>query len=223
MNLQALIKQYRLAAHDAIEPYFVADTDLVELFNEAEQEAALRGRLLHESANPDVCQIVIQPGQASYPLHSALYELTHIRFQKDGDSRSQEIQLSSTEELDRITPQWRERSGMPLYAVQDDTTIRLVPSPEYSGTLYLEGYRLPMAAMEDMELDKPEINPAHHRHLYQWVLHRVFSIPDAEIFDPARARAAEQAFTDYFGARPDSDLRRIVREDEAHTVKPFWA
>ena len=40
--------------------------------------------------------------------------------------------------------------------------------------------------------------------------------------DPTyRAAMAEQAFTEYFGQRPDSDLRRITREDVPHHVIPF--
>ncbi|RPP87255.1 hypothetical protein IPC1125_34030, partial [Pseudomonas aeruginosa] len=59
-------------------------------------------------------------------------------------------------------------------------------------------------------------------HLVQWALHRGFSIPDMESFDPNRAALAEAAFTAYFGERPDSDLRRITREDVPHHVEAFW-
>ena len=57
---------------------------------------------------------------------------------------------------------------------------------------------------------------AHHEHLIDWALHRAFSVPDAEAFDPQRAALAEQAFTEYFGPLPDSDLRRITRHDVVH-------
>lgn len=87
--------------------------------------------------------------------------------------------------------------------------------------LYLEGYRLPLTSMVD-PADEPEINPAHHRHLYYWVLQQVFSTPDAEIFDPNRAASAKAAFDRYFGLPPDSDLRRIVREDEPQHVQAFF-
>lgn len=53
----------------------------------------------------------------------------------------------------------------------------------------------------------------HHPHLVEWALHKAFSVPDAEFFDPNRAQIAEAKFIDYFGERPDSDLRRITRED----------
>lgn len=221
MNLEALIKQYRLAANDTVEPYFVSDEHVTDLFNEAEQEAAVRGRLIHESADPAVCEIEVLAGQATYELHEAIYEITHLSYEKAGDSRSEDLALASTEELNRVMPGWRRRSDYPEFAIQGDTSIRLAPSPAQDGTLFLEGYRLPLVPMVALT-DMPSINPAHHRHLYQWVLHKAFSIPDAEIFDASRAGMAESEFNTYFGLRPDSDLRRITREDVPHHVKGFW-
>lgn len=219
MTLAELIRHYRRDASDGVEPYLMSNEDLADLFNEAEQEAAIRGRLLHESCNPAICEILITPGQATYPLAQSLIELDYIAFAGEGSSR-REITLNSPEELDRIAPQWRELSDDPRHAIQDDRSLRLVPRPSYSGVLYLEGYRLPRRPMKGPS-DSPEIHEAHHRHLVNWVLHRVFSIPDAELFDPARADKGIAAFEQYFGIRPDSNLRRITRADKAHSVKPF--
>ena len=85
---------------------------------------------------------------------------------------------------------------------------------EVGDTLQMEVYRLPMLSLADS--DTPEIHEAHHEHLVQWALHRAFSIPDTEAFDPARAASAEATFTRYFGLLPDSDLRRRTREDVPH-------
>jgi hypothetical protein len=221
MTLAELIRQYRVAAHDTVEPYFVEDSDLITLFNEAVDEAAVRGRLIHESASPAVCTIAVKAGQTVCKLHPALYEIDHLAFKRDGEPRRAPLRLSSTEELDDVWPQWRDEQGDPEYAIQTDKQLRLVPAPLNDGVVLLEGYRLPMTPMEGND-DEPEINAAHHRHLYQWVMHRVFSIPDAETFDQSRAGQALALFTGYFGDRPDADLRRITREDVAHTVKGYW-
>ena len=73
----------------------------------------------------------------------------------------------------------------------------------------------------ELDGDVPEINQIHHVHLIQWALHKAYSVPDSEFFDPNRSALAEQEFTDYFGPRPDSDVRRITREDVPHVVQPF--
>lgn len=221
MTLAQLIAAYRTAANDKVEPYFVDDDDLVQFFNEAEAEAAVRGRLIHESSNADVCRIDIEAGVDTYALHPKLYEITHLSFQVDGHSRRAGLKLVSTEWLDAEVRRWRDLLGRPEWAVQTDKAIRLVPAPLKDGTLRIEGYRLPFEPMAD-EDDAPEIGEAHHIHLVQWALHRAFSIPDAEFFDAGRASAAEEAFTAYFGMRPDADLRRITRHDVPHHVEAFW-
>lgn len=221
MNLEQLIQQYRVSAHDTAQPYFADDERLTSLFNEAVHEAAIRGRLIHESQRVDICEVAVVPNQAVYPLHSSLYEITHSRWLSDTAGDSVPVKLVSTETLDSVMPEWRERSGQPECAIQDDMTIRLVPRPHESGTLYLEGYRVPLADMVNLG-DEPEINSVHHRHLYHWVMKRVFTTTDAEVFDPQRADEADAEFTRYFGLRPDSDLRRIVREDEPHHIQPFF-
>lgn len=87
-----------------------------------------------------------------------------------------------------------------------------------AGVLTIEAYRLPAKVMSAPG-HEPEIHEASHEHLIQWALHKAFSVPDSEAFDPQRATKAEDAFTAYFGPLPDSDMRRITREDTPHTVK----
>ena len=223
MTLADLIASVRVLANDKVEPHFWSDEEITDWLNEAVDEAAVRGRLIHESALPDVCQIVVSEGVAVYPLHPALYELDNIGFQLHQGHEHRHVALKSAIELDKITPKWRERTGMPMYAIQSDTSVRLVPMPAYDGTLWLEGFRLPIERMTlaDKDTAAPEIQAAHHPHLIQWALHRGFSVPDAESFDPERSMRAEQEFTKYFGLRPSSDLRRSTRADVPHQVEAF--
>lgn len=224
MTLADLIATYRTDANDKVQPYFASDEEVTGWLNEAVVEAAIRGRLIHESEIAEVCQIAVVAGTASYPLHPSIYELSHVAFRQDGEATRKPVRLVSSEYLDAIMCDWRDAEGRPLYAIQGDSSLRLVPRPDAAGALILEGYRLPMEPMLLVEKDTatPEINGAHHRHLVQWALHRGFSAPDTESFDPNRAAIAEAAFTQYFGLRPDSDLRRMTREDVPHTVKACW-
>lgn len=64
-------------------------------------------------------------------------------------------------------------------------------------TLHVEGYRVPLKALEN-DTDKPEIHEAHHRHLAHWALHRASPSPIPKPSTP-RAATAEAAFTRYFG------------------------
>ena len=220
MQLNDLISRFRTLANDKVEPYFIDDASVINWLNDAVNEACIRGRLLHESQDADVCGITVLANQSHYTLHESLYEITSVVFNPFGE-RAVDLKLCSEEYLDRYyCDNWRTMSDMPKFAIQSDTGIRLVPSPVAAGNIRVEGYRVPLSPLED-DTDVPEINVIHHVYLIQWVLYKAFSVPDAEFFDPNRAAIAEQTFTDYFGVRPDSDLRRITREDTPHHVQPF--
>lgn len=222
MNLEQLRHQFRVDAGDILtNPPFWQDEWINGWFTEAVAEAAIRGRLLMEAANPAVCQIAVTADVAVYPLHPALFEIVHLRFAPAGATRSEHVDLKTREELDRIRPGWRDCADRVEFAIQDDTRIQLVATPKVAGVLHLEGYRVPLKALTN-DTDKPEISSAHHHHLVHWVLHRAFNMPDADTSDANRAAIGETAFTQYFGMRPDSDLRRSTRHDEAQTNKVFW-
>lgn len=222
MTRDELIAEFRVITQDKVAPYFFATEDVGRWLGDAQDEAVIRSRLLHESESDDVCLIDLESGTSTYQLHPALYEITHCAYRPEGATTRTPVRLTSTEELDRTVADWRDLEGSPEYAVQGDESIRLVPRPTAGGTLLLEGYRLPLKSLALSGTSKPEINAAHHRHLVHWALHRAFSLPDSETQDLGRADVAERAFTDYFGMRPDADLRRQTREDEVQTNKVYW-
>ena len=223
MQLGELIRRFRTQANDKVEPYFNEDEDVKDWLNDAVNEACIRGRLVHESQNNDVCKITVLIGSSRYQLHDSLYELTRIWFKPSDGAKGQCLSLMSAELLDHYYDgeNWRVKQGNPEHIIQDDTGVRLVPIPIMDGELQLEGYRTPIAVMVE-DTDTPvDLHKAHHPYLIEWALHKAFSVPDTEFFDPNRAQIAEAKFTEYFGDRPDSDLRRITREDVPHTVVPF--
>ena len=223
MNLGGLIARFRTEANDKVLPYFWSDTEITDWLNDAVEEAAIRGRMIYESEDAAVCNIAVVEGQSRYDLHSALYELVCVRLSYDGDdeSKNQSLCLVSSEALQAALPDWRTNTDGTRFALQDDKGLRLIPPPTKAGVVAIEGYRLPLVPMQN-NAESPEINAAHHRHLVNWALHKAFAIPDAEAFDPNRSEIARQAFSAYFGDSPDSDLRRITREDVQHHVEAFW-
>ena len=209
MTLDELSKDFRVTAQDTVQPFLFDQSDVARWLIEAEQEACIRGRLLHDSS----FEIDIASGESVYPLNQALYEIDHLGLLEAGSTERRPVKLVSREWLDDNMPGWRDRTDIPRFAIQSDTSIRLVPTPRLAAVLKLEGYRLPVRGLTADKSSKPEINPAHHRHLVHWALHRAFSVPDSETLDLGRADAALAAFTAYFGERPDCDLRRATRQD----------
>lgn len=218
MTRADLLREFRILAQDTVKPYRWENEWIEAWLREAEQEACIRARLIHESANPDVCEADVYPGESVYPLHEALYEIDNIAIRFAGNAERTPLRLVSQEWLDERLRGWRDRKGRPEYAIQGDTSIRLVPAPDGYGELLLEGYRIPLQGSGEWV---PEIHQTHHKRLLQWVLHLAYSIPDADVNDPQRAAQAESTFTGYFGERPDSDLRRLTREDGDHNNKAW--
>ena len=214
MTLEELIRRFRVLAMDNAQPYLFADEDVTDWLNDAQRQACIRGRLLREDANPAVCEIALTPGQRTYPLHKSVYEIINARI-VPVSGRSRPVFLASREWLDENMPGWRDDHGPAEFAIQDDTSIRVVGVITTGDKLVIECYRTPLKVLAN-DVDKPEIHEAHHEHLIQWALHKAFSVVDAETFDAQRSERAENEFTRYFGTLPDSDLRRVTRIDVPH-------
>lgn len=219
MTLEDLIRRFRTLSRDLVQPYLWPDEDVTDWLNDAQAQACVRGRLLREDANPDLCRIALDPAQHTYPLHKSVYEIINLRL-IPAVGRPRTMDLKSREWLDARAPDWRDLDRPACWAIQNDTTLRVVGQINLDDVLALECYRLPLRAMA-LSSDKPEIHEAHHIHLIQWALHKAFSIPDAETFDANRETVAEVAFSSYFGPPPDSDLRRSTREDEVQTTSVY--
>lgn len=222
MNLGQLRDAFWRDADDRAEPHLFDVEDVDRWLNEAQAEAAIRRRLIRESADPSMCVIDVEAGTADYRLHPAMFEISYQAFRATGAAERADMKLVTREWLDRKVARWRDMEGSePQYLVQDTRELRLVPMPTVAGELLLEGYRVPTKQLSG-DADTPEIAEAHHLHLIQWALYRAYSVPDKEVFDPERATKAEAAFTRYFGARPDADLRNDTRMDEPQTNQAWW-
>ena len=217
MTLQELIARFRVLAHDQADPPFWSSEDIARWLSDGQTQACIRGRLLREDARDAICRIALVPGQHTYKLHRTVYEIIDVRI-KPIVGPSRPLKTVTREWLDAEMPQWRDCNRPAQFAIQDENSLRLVGNIDDGDVLHLECYRLPMAALED-DSDEPEIHAAHHEHLIEWALFKAYSVPDADAFDPTRAKMAEDAFTRYFGLQPDSDMRRATRQDVQHYIR----
>ena len=221
MDLSQLVAQYRADADDLVAPYLSSTVLVRGWINEAQEEAAIRARLLFESSNPDICQIVVDAaavtaGTRVYDLHESVVHITRAVFIPDGSTTEYELHLTDRVEQDRAYPGWRSRVDIPRQAIQDDTRLELGCKPSVAGVIHIECYRTPLVPIEDSANETPEIHRSHHRHLIHWVLHRAYSRPDSEIYDPNRSAREEALFTEHFGIRPNAHNRRNLEANRQH-------
>lgn len=217
MHREALRRRVRLLATDTAAPYLWQDEDIDDWLNEAQQEAAIRARLLRATpaSHPALCEYPLAAGETAITVPDQIYEISHQEWAAGSERRP--LKLVSREWMDTTLPGWRAMPAAdPDYLVQDRQQLEVVPPPIADGSVRIEGYRLPEPMQADN--DEPRIPLAHHIHLVQWALHVGYSLPDAETFNPGKSQAAEAEFTRYFGARPDADLRADTRNDETHRI-----
>jgi hypothetical protein len=215
MTLEELIRRFRVAARDTVQPYLFADEDITDWLNDAQEQACVRARLILDDATTDVTRIALTVGTHTYALHESVYELIALRLIHASDEPPTPLTIQSREWLDLNMPEWRESVYPAEIVIQDDTSIRVVGTFVAGDRIDIECQRLPLEPLAN-DNDAPEIHKAHHVHLIDWALHRGFSIPDSEFFDAAKAEKAEAEFTRYFGPLPDADMRRITRHDVEH-------
>lgn len=222
MELAELINLYRTDADDEVDgPYLSTDPEVTAWFNEAQEEAAIRARLLFDSSTTAVCDIAVSTGAVTagtrvYALHESVFEITRAVFIPTGSTTEYDLYLTDRVEQDRAHPGWRSLVDIPRQLIVDDTKIELGCKPSVDGIIRIECFRTPLVKIEDSANDSPEIHRVHHRFLVHWVLHRAYSRPDSEIFDPGRAALEEERFTQQFGIRPDANNRRDVQANRQH-------
>ena len=222
MTLEELIAQFRVDANDAVAPYLASDLDVTAWLNEAEQEAAIRARLISDVSTPEVCSIAITAPTTVYDLHPAILDITRAAFTPTGSTTEYIVDIVDRVEQDRTHPRWRQTTDIPRQMIQTDTQIQLGCIPSTDGVIALEVNRLPLANIEDSPTESPSIGAIHHRHLVQWALHKNYAVPDSEVHDPGRSEKALAEFTRVFGLRPDADYRRATQANRQPHTKAYW-
>lgn len=223
MNYTELVEQFRVDADDRVKPYLVSELDLLVWLGEAEEEAAIRARLIREVSNTALCNIAVTAGTNIYPLHEAVVWVTRAVFIPTGSTEAQSCPISLVDdtELDRLRSAWRTTTEQPEFLMVFDTSVQLGCLPIADGLLKMEVCRVPLEKIEDRATESPEINRAHHRHLVQWALHKCYARPDSQIYDPDRATRALAQFEAIFGLRVDAKLRRDSEANRHHSNKAW--
>lgn len=218
MTLQELIDLYRAQADDRSRSLGGCDDDalasdavLTIYANEAEAEACRRGQLLRDSYSA-MCTIPFAAGDESVAFAPQIVRILRAAI----DSKA--IDVFSAEEMDCFMPGWefQDRRDAPQRLVTGMSTgrLNLWPRPAAPGVLRLTVQRLPLKPMRDMR-DKPEIRPELHPALAEWMLYRVYSSQDTELYNDAKAALCLRRFEEEFGRKSSGRNEQWVRSRDA--------
>lgn len=215
MDLQAFRDEFRVLTQDVAKKRLWPDAEVDKWANDAEEEAAIRARLLF-----DTDELPVTAGDPLVALSPLLFDIQYAELRDDAGN-VYELTGTSRFVLDRNSQGWRARTDRPGEYVHDEKKLILSALPDQDYTLYIEFFRIPKRRMKDGG-DKPEIAALHHEGLLNWILHKAYSKQDADTLDTGKAKEAEGAFTRQFGRRPSSDMRRRQNANLPHrnTVHP---
>jgi hypothetical protein len=219
MKTAALVAAFRRATDDKVAAFNFQEPDILEWLREAEDEAAMRKRLLFEACDPQMCEVSVEAARQSYRLHPRWFLITKA-WHGDAGCRPRdrrELVIRSRGALDALLPDWRtDDSRRPWAITLHGGVLQMAGWVSRPGTVFLEGYRLPMKPLGESEASQPEIHEIHHRHLIDWALYRGYSVPDSEVLNPQESQLALARFEAYFGLRVDADLLQDTVDDQVH-------
>lgn len=220
MTLADLRTMFRRDVADKANGQLWSDSDIDDWLNEAEREACVRAKLIHERANESICKIDAVAGETRYQLNAVIIEITHASLTNSAGVSSI-LNILDWREADRLQYDRRANTRAPRAIIHHDTWIDLDCIPDASYTVNMEVYRMPMESMV-ADSDSPEIGAHHHRHLLHWVKHQAYGVQDADTLDMNKANDFEGRFERYFGLRPDASLRKGQNANKPHRNKPDW-
>lgn len=227
MTLTDLIKLFRIYTHDkaksidgSTDDCLWSDEEIGFFLDQAQEEAAERGRLLFDKTTSDICTIDIVEDTSVYDLDCRVLEITNATAIKDGDTEVLKLNPVDRVDMDRLYPDWRTNPFSDGYGyIQDDTHIEFAGVPAYDYAVSLEVYRLPLYPLTTTKT--PEISAANHKHLLYWAMHLAYSVNENDKHAARLAAENEMKFTNRFGQAIKSDTRKRYQPNKAQHNK-LW-
>jgi hypothetical protein len=197
MTVGELMADYRRRFGDTnSSKYALTDDDYLDILNEAQDHACIRGDLVFDKTS-SFCTINVVVGTSIYEVDPIINNIRFAYLTKDEVLTL--LLIRSREFMDRMAS-WRGVTGKPIYLIPERLSIELTPIPDDDYTLSLEVYRLPERLINDSST--PEIQEMFHRPLNDWVMYRASSLPDEEFSNLTKAADYYRDFERVFGHLP---------------------
>lgn len=227
MNVSDLIERFRQDMDDDIKSLGGDDGDQAwsdvivnKYVDDAEREAAERGRLLFDRVTSQVCRIPVSSVYTLYNLNELITEVTRVDFVNTDETTTFQATLHNRKELEKTRPNWRTDTFSNTRAIIiDDSTVEPAGAVTESGWLHLEVYRYPLVPAS--QSDKFEIAARNHIHLLDWMKHLAYNKRESDIYSPQLAREFKEEFTKRFGLGKGAKTWRDTHASTPH-VNQIW-
>lgn len=214
MRVSEFISTFRNVMGDAVTPYLWSDGEIAQYLTWAEQEAAVRAKLLKDSVSA-FCTISFTAGQVAAQLDASIFEVDRVSV------NGKRLHRTTIADLDAAFCGWESHtSNSPGRYVHDGRSLMLVPRPNVAVVANLTVFRLPVAALSvDFDFREPEIDRMHHPRLLDWVYRCALLKNDSEVINPTKAAEYEAKFIQSFGIRNDANVMRKHKDTTTPVVQ----
>lgn len=217
-TLGDLITSFRERATDQVKPYLWSDDDLARFASEAQREAALRSRLIRDSATASIREIDVAAGASDLQLSALVLDIERARI----EGKTRPLAITSVAKMDDADPEWESATDAePTHLVIDrgakSLRALLYPPTAANVTVLLTVIRLPLVDLTDADQDL-EFGAEHAEALVDWMLHKAYLKPDAETLDKNASSEALDRFVAHFGVKESADVLRKRAERAPSTV-----
>ena len=228
-TLEQLLLVFRQAADDLPGDIVDADTpwdaddaallwkndEITRYANSAQRELFTRVKVL-DNATPAITTIAVTAETHTYAYDRRILGIRRVVFT---DENGDEFVLSKAmqEDMDTREHGWASQdSATPKCYIEDEQerTIRLWPTPDKDGDIYLNVWRLPLEtltwAFKHLQIETPE---EYQDFLIDYMLHLAYMKKDAETERPELAKEHLGLFTMNVGDRPSAHLQSLRRRE----------
>ena len=189
-----LLDLFRLEMADTKAPYLWSDDFIVGAIDDAQKQFARLTDGIPDSTTTAVVDLVIAPTYTDVlALHPSIIKIRSAYRVGEGTP----VEVLNVEDMAQRGMRFDGRTGrvQALITGMDPDSVRLWPFPNWSDTVRLSVFRMPLTTITD---DEPlEISPQHHLGLMKWLKHRAYSVHDAETYDKTKAADFEEQFYSY--------------------------
>lgn len=222
MTLEQLRALARDWLDDDVSPPLWPDERIDQYLNEAVREAAVRARLLLDSATASVCQIALVVDQAAYTLDPSVIVVRRAATDLDPQHPLERVLFHA---LDEVRPHWRTDKGRPRYLVQDlqRGSLTVSPIPTEVDVLRLVVMRYPIASeLMTAPTHVPPIGAQYHESLCHWVLWRALMKRDVEQYSPKDAETHYGLFEATFGKKVTAQQLQLLAIDPGGSTTSYF-
>lgn len=206
MTPATLLAQFRTEVTDTATPYLWSDAEFYGYLDDAQKEFCRNTDGIPDATSAFLALPVVADSAAYLALDASILKIRSVKRADTG----RPVDLVNHEDMDTRGWYFDGRTG-PLKALivgEERHKCRPFPVTNESVALQLLVFRLPLVTLDGTVGQVLEVDSEYHKGLLHWCLHRAYSKPDADTYNPKAAAAFEGQFMAFCAGAKVTEARK---------------